>query len=89
MEPEPREVVTHYVCEMANCLPEDLEDTTLFAETLGLDSLDYVELCMLVEEDLNVVFLVDVIPTDVSLGQYVAFVENQVEACKQRRLDKN
>ena len=73
-------IVLEHISTLANCLPEDLEPGTLLHETLGLDSLDYVELTMLIEEDADAVIGWAEIPSDITVGGFVAMCQAEYDA---------
>lgn len=48
------EIVINIVCETLDVTPEQITDDAKFADDLGADSLDFVEITMAVEERLGV-----------------------------------
>lgn len=68
--------VAGMIAEHFGCAAEDIKENTTF-ESLGIDSLDTVELVMQLEEELGIeIELEEKIDT---IGEFVKFIETKIE----------
>ena len=70
------EKIRDYLCSQMDLAPEDVKPETTF-ESLGIDSLDMVEMLMGLEEELGIELeLEEKIST---VGEFVSFVESKID----------
>ena len=65
------------LCDQLPLSPEDLRPESKIKDDLGADSLDVLQLLMALEEEKGVVIPDDVLPTLITVGDIVAYMESQ------------
>ena len=71
------EMLKNIISRQLGVDPEDIEESTRITEDLGADSLDVVEMVMSIEEECGVAIPDEAVPTLVTVGDVVNYVENQ------------
>lgn len=70
------ELVT-ILCDQLPLSPEDITPDSRIKEDLGADSLDVLQLLMALEEEKGIVIPDEVLPTLKTVGDIVAYMEQQ------------
>ena len=65
------------LCDQLPLSPEDIKPESRIKDDLGADSLDVLQLLMALEEEKGVVIPDDVLPTLITVGDIVAYMESQ------------
>ena len=65
------------LCDQLPLSPEDIRPESKIKDDLGADSLDVLQLLMALEEEKGIVIPDDVLPTLVTVGDIVAYMESQ------------
>ena len=65
------------LCDQLPLSPEDIRPGSKIKDDLGADSLDVLQLLMALEEEKGVVIPDDVLPTLITVGDIVAYMESQ------------
>lgn len=65
------------LCDQLPLSPEDIRPESKIKDDLGADSLDVLQLLMALEEEKGVVIPDDVLPTLITVGDIVAYMESQ------------
>ena len=65
------------LCEQLPLSPEDVKPESRIKDDLGADSLDVLQLLMALEEEKGIVIPDEVLPTLVTVGDIVAYMESQ------------
>ncbi|MBQ6160786.1 MAG: acyl carrier protein [Oscillospiraceae bacterium] len=65
------------LCEQLPLSPEDIKPESKIKDDLGADSLDVLQLLMALEEEKGIVIPDEVLPTLVTVGDIVAYMESQ------------
>lgn len=65
------------LCEQLPLSPADIKLDSKIKDDLGADSLDVLQLLMALEEEKGIVIPDDVLPTLVTVGDIVAYMESQ------------
>lgn len=65
------------LCDQLPLSPEDIRPESKIKDDLGADSLDVLQLLMALEEEKGIVIPDDVLPTLITVGDIVAYMESQ------------
>lgn len=76
------ERVKRIIAEQLGCRKVEVVDTARFAEDLGADSLDSIELVMAIEEEFNGDIPDEEAEKLITVGQAVKYVEDKIAAAK-------
>ena len=71
------EELVEILCDQLPLSPEDIKPESRIKDDLGADSLDVLQLLMALEEEKGVVIPDDVLPTLITVGDIVAYMESQ------------
>ncbi len=71
------EELVEILCEQLPLSPSDVKLESKIKDDLGADSLDVLQLLMALEEEKGIVIPDDVLPTLVTVGDIVAYMESQ------------
>ena len=71
------EELVEILCDQLPLSPEDIKPESRIKDDLGADSLDVLQLLRALEEEKGVVIPDDVLPTLITVGDIVAYMESQ------------
>ena len=71
------EELVSILCDQLPLNPEDISLDSRIKEDLGADSLDVLQLLMALEDEKGIVIPDEVLPTLKTVGDIVAYMENQ------------